>query len=77
MIVTAPVLAFEPAAMVRVVLLLNVTGAVLGTETSTVTAALDSPDSVAVTVLALPFPRFSLIVPGVNTSVTVACPRRP
>ena len=75
-IVTVPVLAVLPAAIVRTLLFvivksLLVAGLTALAETVTVTAALDAEDSVAVTVLD---PPFSEIEDGLNTSVTVGVP---
>ena len=75
-IVTVPVLVVEPAAIVSVVFVdklksPDTAGLTAVAETVTVTAALDVPDSVAVTVLE---PPFSEIEDGLSTSVTVGVP---
>ena len=74
--VTVPVLAVAPAAIVRVVPVC-VTGALPGTETVMVTASLEVPDRVAVTVLSCSWmlvvivSSASAMVDGARTSVTV------
>ena len=75
-IVTVPVLAVLPAAIVSVVLFvivksLFVAGLTALAETVTVTAALDACDSAAVTVLV---PPLSEIEDGFSDSVTVGTP---
>ena len=75
-IVTVPVLEVLPAAIVSslfvdIVKSPATAGLTALAETVTVTAALDAPDSVAVTVLD---PPFSEIEDGVSTSVTVGAP---
>ena len=75
-IVTVPVLAVEPAAIVRTLLFvivksLLVAGLTAVAETVTVTAALDACDSSAVTVLV---PPFSEIEAELSSSVTVGVP---
>ena len=68
-IVTVPVLVVEPAAIVRSLFVDSVAAPVAGLiDTVTVTAALDTEDSVAVTVLD---PPFSAIVVSLSASVTV------
>ena len=71
--VTVPALVVDPAAMVSVAAVLNVKSAAAArvpaaAATVTVTAALDAPDSVAVTV---EIPPSSAIEDGVSTSATV------
>ena len=72
--VTSPVLVVCSAAMVRVVPLFVKSPAIAGNTgvviTISVTAWLDLPESVAVTVAT---PPFSVIVAGVTASVTVGC----
>ena len=77
--VTEPALVVEPDAMVSVFAVLRsksvaTAGATSAAATVTVTASLDAPDSVAVTV---DTPLLSEIDVGDNASVTVAGPRRP
>ena len=67
---TVPALVVTPAAMVSTLLPLSAALAPSGRETVTVTGSLDLPDSVAVTVLALPGAA-SLIFAGASFSVTV------
>ena len=75
-IVTVPVLAVAPAAMVSVLLVESVkspdnAGETAAADTVTVTCALDAADSVAVTVLA---PPFSEIEDGLSARLTVGTP---